>query len=103
VHGDLRVVGARLDAQVAAGVIGLQVVAEERRQRGEQGGPTIGESVAVGAVGGREQVGPNPNVIVSPFAARPSASPVSSGGASGDPPTAPLADTSRPWVIRAAA
>ena len=42
------------------------------------------------------RVGPKPNVIVRPLAARPSASPVSSGGASGEPPTAPVALTSSP-------
>ena len=48
-------------------------------------------------------VGPKPNVMVRLLAGRPSASPVSSGGASGEPPTAPVALTSSPWVIRAAA
>src|SRR6187431_3027888 len=41
--------------------------------------------------------------MVSPAAVRPCASPVSSGGASGDPPIAPVALTSSPWVMRAAA
>ena len=49
------------------------------------------------------RVGPNPKVMVSPVAPRPIASPVSSGGASGDPPTAPVALTSSPRVMRAAA
>ena len=38
VHRDLRVVGAGLDAQVAAGLVGIEVVAEERRQPLENGG-----------------------------------------------------------------
>ena len=49
-HGDLRVVGARLDAQVAARGIRIEVVAEERRQPLERGRALRGDAVAIDAV-----------------------------------------------------
>src|SRR5690349_4486904 len=54
-------------------------------------------------VASRNSVGPKPTVMVSPEGGSPSASPVSSGGASGMPPTAPISPASCPAVILAAA
>ena len=59
-HGDLRVVGAGLDAEVAAGALGLQRVALESRQRLEVRGRRDGEAEPVDAVGIREQARPEP-------------------------------------------
>ena len=56
-HGDLGVVGARLDAEVAAAALGLQRVALEARQRLERRGPARGQAEAVGAGGIREESG----------------------------------------------
>ncbi len=55
VHRHLRVVGAGLDAEVAAGELRLQRVAGELRQLGQGGGPTVGEAEAVPPVGVAEQ------------------------------------------------
>ena len=61
VHGDLRVVGAGLDAQVAAADRGVELVAGERRQLDQRRGTAGGQAEAVGAVGGREQRGTEPD------------------------------------------
>ena len=98
VHGDLRVVGARLDAQVAAGQRRVDLVELERRQRREPGGPLRAEARAC-----RRSQGPTPNVSVSDDAGSPSASPVSVGGASGLRLTAPPGVASAPAVMRSAA
>ena len=44
VEGDERVVAAGLDAQVAAGVVGVEVLVGQRRQRGQRGGPACREA-----------------------------------------------------------
>ena len=59
-HGDLRVVGARLHAQVAAAALGLQRVALEPRQRLEGRRAAGREAEAVAAVGVGEEPGSEP-------------------------------------------
>ena len=92
VHGDLRVVGAGLDAEVAVAARRVEVVGREVRQLAGAPGLAVGEAEAVLAVLLGTGVGPKPKVRVSPRGGRPSASPVSAGGASygvggADPPT----------------
>ena len=64
VHGDLRVVGAGLDAQVAVAAGGVERVVGERGQRLERGRPAGGEAEAILAVA-VNSVGPKPAVTVS--------------------------------------
>ena len=78
VHGDLRVVRARLDAQVAAGTGRVELVAGEPGQVDQRGRPLPGEARASSS-----SDAPTPNVRVSDAAGSPSASPVSVGGAFG--------------------
>ena len=82
VHGDLRVVGAGLDAQVAVAA---------RRGRGCRPGSAAARGAAAGCRSASpnrslpsfsNRVGPNPKVRVRPAAFSPRASPVSVGGAS---------------------
>ncbi len=80
VHGDLQVVGAGLDAQVAAGAGPVQVVAGELGRVDEGLGPPVGQAEPV------EQRRPEPDGQGQPGRLSPSASPVSSGGASASPP-----------------
>ena len=55
VHGDLRVVGAGLDAEVAAGPRRVEEVAREVRQLAQRVGLPVGDAEAVAAVGVAEQ------------------------------------------------
>ena len=101
VHRDLRVVGARLDAQVAAADAAGS--SSSPGKAGRSPAPPAGGRRGRSGRGPRSvnRHGPKPKVMVSPAAARPSASPVSSGGAcvapSGDRPVADRV----PAVIRA--
>ena len=52
VEGDQRVVGAGLDAQVAAGVVGVEVLVGQRRQLGQRGGLLPGQAEPVVEQGG---------------------------------------------------
>jgi hypothetical protein len=47
VEGDQRVVGASLDAQIAAGVVGVEVLVRQRRQVGQRGRLARGEAEPV--------------------------------------------------------
>ena len=98
VERDLRVVGAGLDAEVAAATLRVELIAPERGQ--------------VVAAAGRlrsarpkrsveERSGPKPNVSVSRDGGRPTASPVSIGGAIWA--SLPVADRLLRCVIAAAA
>ncbi len=71
VDGDLRVVGARLDAEVAAGEAGLQVVSREAGQLLQLGRPTVGDAEAVGAVLGAEERGAEPEGDREPAGGEP--------------------------------
>ena len=75
---DLRVVGARLDAQVAAAAAGIELVARAARAARAERRPARAQAHAVLAVA-VEEPGPRPTVIVSRRAPRPTASPVSRG------------------------
>jgi hypothetical protein len=57
VHGDLRVVGARLNAEVSAGLRIVERVAREVRQIDERGGSLVGDAEAVDAVARGEEGG----------------------------------------------
>ena len=64
VHRDLRVVGARLDADVAAAAGGVEDLVGELRQVGQRGGALVGDAEPVLAVLSKND-GPNPIVRVS--------------------------------------
>ena len=89
VHGDLRVVGAGLDAQVAAAERRVEVVAGEVRQLDEAPRHASARARTGPCRPVSNSVGPKPKVRVRPDAGRPSASPVSSGGASYGPSAGP--------------
>ena len=61
VHGDLRIVGAGLDAQIAAADRRVELVARERGQLGQRRGTPGGEAEAVRAVGVVNRVRPEPD------------------------------------------
>ena len=86
VHGDLRVVGAGLDAQVAAGCAGSSASPGKRGRSAARPGARAARPNRscrrVGTASGRSRRSASGRT-----AGRPSASPVSSGGASGRPPT----------------
>ena len=96
-EGHDRVVGARLHADVAARQQGVEVVARQRRDVGERRRTEARQPEAVVAT---SRTGPSPTVTVSRAAGRPTASPVSSGGAAGGPATAP---TGLPFAMSAIA
>ena len=96
-HRDLRVVRARLDAQVAAGAGRVDLVAGERREVDQR------RRTAVGDASLSKNEGPNPMVTVSDAAGSSRASPVSAGGASGLSGRAPFSAVSCPAVMRSAA
>ena len=96
VEGDLRVVGAGLDAEVAARARGLELVARQRRQLAQRAAAARPPSPNRPS----NSDGPSPNVTVSRAAGSPTASPVSTGGASG---SSVLGPAGSPAVIRAAA
>ncbi len=77
--GDLRIVGAGLDRQIAAGAGLDQLVAVEARQVDERRRPLCREAVAVLSVLD-EQPGAEAEGQVSRAGGRPSASPVSGPG-----------------------
>ena len=103
VHGDLRIVGAGLDAEVTVGPGRVEVVGREVRQPSQRRGLPVGEPEPVLALASRNRPGPKPKVMVSPAGGRPIASPVSSGGASYGPEVGPTHRRRWPGVIRAAA
>ena len=86
VHGDLRVVRAGLDADVAVAARRVQVVRRETRQVDQRAPAAASASPNRSS----NSDGPKPIVSVSADAGRSSASPVSLGGASALPPTAPF-------------
>lgn len=98
VHRDLGVVGTCLDAQVSSAACGVEIIAGELRQLDQRSGLRRSRPKRPAA----NSEGPKPTVRVRRDGWRPSASPVSSGGASGRPPKAPP-PTASPRVIRAAA
>ena len=57
VHGDLRIVRAGLDAEVAAADRRVELVAGEGGQLGQRRRTAGGQAEPVGAVGGREERG----------------------------------------------
>ena len=65
-HGHLRVVGARLHAQVAVDAGRVEVVAGEVRQLAQRRRPPAGEPEAVLAVGSANRPGPKPKVMREP-------------------------------------
>ena len=71
VEGDLRVVGAALHGEVAAGLVRVEHVALEARHVDERGRTVRGETQAIGARRTRA-IGPRPTVIVSRRGSRPS-------------------------------
>ena len=79
VEGDLRVVGAGLDADVAAALRRVERVVAERRQLLQRRRALRREAVAASS----NSDGPRPKVIVSRAVCSPTASPVSCGGAFG--------------------
>ncbi len=94
----MRVVGADLDAEVAAADPGPQVVPEEMGQVDERSRAVVREPNRL-CPALPKRAGPNPNVMVRSDGPRPTASPVSLGG------LLPVRTepTSSPRVIRAAA
>ena len=82
VHGDLRVVGAGLHAQVAAGPGRVELVAREVRQVAQRRGRRSASRTGRCPRRRGTAPGPKPKVIVSPAGGSPIASPVSSGGRS---------------------
>ena len=106
VHGDLRVVGARLHDEVAVAARGVEGVGGEVRQRrrGPRGaGRRARTGPRVPSAGVPTNIDrPKPNVIVRPAGSRSAASPVSSGGASYGPRRGPNGPAERPCVSRAA-
>ena len=96
VERDLRIVGAGLHAEVAAAAGGGRA-----RRRGSAGSSrSAGGRFDASPKRSSNSDGPKPNVIVRRAGSRPSASPVSSGGASGSALAGPAGS---PAVIRAAA
>ena len=82
VHGDLRVVGARLNADVAERLVGVEPLARKGREVVEVGRDARPNRSLVVWFGWRraEESGPNPMVSVRFDGGRPSVSPVSDGG-----------------------
>ena len=84
VHRDLRVVGAGLDAQVAVAAVGVEVVGREVRQLAQRRRLAVPQAEPVLAVLLEQASGRSRRSASGPEASRPSASPVSVGGASYD-------------------
>ena len=99
VEGDLRVVGAGLDAEVAAASARVELVAGQRAAAARSAGGPLRRRARSGLAVRSNSVGPEAERDVSRAGGRPSASPVSSGGAAGS--SLPSARRARPAVIRA--
>ncbi|BDZ44602.1 hypothetical protein GCM10025866_05110 [Naasia aerilata] len=102
-HRDLGIVRAGLDAEVAAGRAGLERVTAESGQRLELGRLAAGEPEPVRTLGGDEQGRAEAEGDREAARGQPECLARVLGGATSDPPTAPVSPISRPAVIAAAA